>query len=138
MQHGGGRAFYSPDRDIVQMPAFENFHHPESYYATPAHELTHWTKHPARLNRDFGRQRFGDEGYAMEELVAELGSAFVCADLGITPEPREETSAYIQSWLKVLKNDTHAIFTAASYAQKTADFLDRARSRSVDQGLKRQ
>ena len=108
------------------MPYFEAFRDSESYYGTLAHEVTHWTKHPARLDREFeGGNRFGQEGYAMEELVAELGAAFLCADLGIMPEPREETAAYIQSWLKVLNNDKRAIFTAASHAQKAADFMHR-------------
>jgi antirestriction protein ArdC len=77
----------------------------------------------ARLNRDLGRKRYGDAGYAMEELVAEIGAAFLCADLGITPETREDHAAYVQSWLTVLKNEKRAIFTAASHAQKAADFL---------------
>src|SRR3546814_10721067 len=88
-----------------------------------AQECTHITRHPSRLNRDFGRKRWGDEGYAVEELVAELGSAFLCADLDLTPEPREDHAAYIGSWLKVLKNDTRPIFTAASHAQRAVDFL---------------
>ncbi len=98
------------------MPQMEAFRDAESYYATLAHEMTHWTRHETRLNRDFGRKRFGDEGYAMEELVAEIGAAFLCADLGITPESREDHAAYIASWLKVLKQDKRAIFTAASHA----------------------
>jgi antirestriction protein ArdC len=109
--------------DVVQMPFFETFRDAESYYATLAHELTHWTRHPSRLDRSFGRKRFGDEGYAMEELVAELGAAFLSADLGLTPEPREDHAAYIGHWLNVLKNDKRAIFTAASYAQRAADFI---------------
>ncbi len=125
IQHGGNSAYYLLDRDHIQMPPFERFRDAEAYYATLAHETTHWTRHPSRLDRDFGRKRFGDEGYAMEELVAELGAAFLCADLGLIPEPREETAAYIQSWLKVLKNDKHAIFTAAGHAQKAADYLHR-------------
>ena len=92
-------------------------------HATLAHELTHWTKHPKRLDREFGRKKWGDEGYAREELVAELGAAFLCADLGLTPEPGTDHAAYIQSWLKVLKDDKRAIFSAAAYAQKAADFL---------------
>lgn len=124
IRHGGNKAYYSPALDAVQMPLFEAFYDSESYYGTLAHEVTHWTKHPSRLNREFeGGKRFGEEGYAMEELVAELGAAFVCADLGIMPEPREDTAAYIQSWLKVLKDDKRAIFTAASHAQKAADFM---------------
>ena len=88
-----------------------------------AHELTHWTKHTSRLNREFGRKRWGDEGYAMEELVAELGAAFLCADLNITPDIRDDHAAYIGHWLKVLKEDKRAIFTAASHASKAAEYL---------------
>ncbi|MCZ7641539.1 MAG: zincin-like metallopeptidase domain-containing protein [Pseudorhodoplanes sp.] len=123
IQHGGNQAFYTMAADRVQMPPFESFQDAESYYATLAHEVTHWTRHPKRLERDFGRKRFGDEGYAMEELVAELGSAFLSADLDLTPEPREDHAAYIASWLKVLKDDKRAIFTAAAHAQRAADFL---------------
>jgi antirestriction protein ArdC len=124
IQHGGNRAFYSPDRDIVQMPELQSFRDGESYYATLAHEMTHWTRHESRLNRDLGRKRFADAGYAMEELVAEIGAAFLCADLGITPETRDDHAAYIASWLKVLKDDKRAIFTAASHSQKAADYLN--------------
>jgi antirestriction protein ArdC len=123
LQHGGNRAFYSPDRDIVQMPELQTFRDAESFYGTLAHETIHWTRHPSRLDRDLGRKRFGDAGYAIEELVAEIGAAFLCADLGITPETRDDHAAYIASWLKVLKNDKRAIFTAASHAQKAADYL---------------
>jgi antirestriction protein ArdC len=123
VRHGGNQAYYSVASDLVQMPFFETFRDAESYYATLAHELTHWTRHPSRLDRSFGRKRFGDEGYAMEELVAELGAAFLSADLGLTPEPREDHAAYIGNWLNVLKNDKRAIFTAASHAQRAADFL---------------
>ena len=123
VNHGGNQAYYRISADHVQMPFFETFRDAESYYATLAHELTHWTRHPSRLNREFGRKRFGDEGYAMEELVAELGAAFLCADLDLTPEPRPDHAAYIANWLTVLKNDKRAIFTAASFAQRAADFL---------------
>jgi antirestriction protein ArdC len=128
VRHCGNQAFYSVSADHVQMPPFETFRNAESYYATLAHETTHWTRHPSRLDRDFGRKRFGDEGYAMEELVAELGSAFLSADLDLTLEPREDHAAYIASWLKVLKNDKRAIFTAASHAQRAADFLNGLRT----------
>jgi antirestriction protein ArdC len=74
-------------------------------------------------NRDLGRKRYGDAGYAMEELVAEIGAAFLCSDLGITSEIREDHAGYFQSWLTVLKNDTRAIFAAASHPQKAVDFL---------------
>jgi antirestriction protein ArdC len=123
IQHGGNRAFFSYDRDLVQMPELQTFRDGESYYATLAHEMTHWTRHETRLNRDLGRKRFADADYAMEELVAEIGAAFLCADLGITPETRDDHAAYIASWLKVLKDDKRAIFTAASHAQKAADYL---------------
>jgi antirestriction protein ArdC len=123
IRHGGNSAHYSGGTDHVQMPAFEAFRSPEAYYATLAHELTHWTKHPKRLDRDFGRKKWGDEGYAKEELVAELGAAFLCADLALTPEPGMDHAAYIQSWLKVLKEDKRAIFSAAAHAQRAADFL---------------
>jgi antirestriction protein ArdC len=124
IEHGGNRAYYSQSTDHVQMPPFQAFIDPESYYATLAHECTHSTKHPKRLDREFGRKRFGDEGYAMEELVAELGAAFLCADLDLTPAPREEHAAYIVTWLKVLKDDKRAIVSAAAFAQKAADFLN--------------
>lgn len=123
VRHGGGKAYYHVVDDRVQMPLFETFDAPESYYATLAHELTHWTRHKSRLNREFGRKRWGDEGYATEELVAELGSAFLGADLELTPEVREDHAAYIANWLTVLKNDKRAIFTAAGHAQRAADFL---------------
>ena len=94
--HGGSRRLLCRSRtDHVQMPCIDFFRDAESYYATLAHEMTHWTRHPSRLDRDFGRKRFGDEGYAMEELVAELGSAFLSADLELTPEVREDHAAYI-------------------------------------------
>jgi antirestriction protein ArdC len=122
--HGGSRACYVPSTDNVHMPCIDFFRDSESYYATLAHEVTHWTRHTSRLDREFGRKRFGDEGYAMEELVAELGSAFLSADLELTPEVREDHAAYIASWIKVLKDDKRAVFTAASYAQRAADYLN--------------
>lgn len=123
IRHGGNAAYYSPTADYVQMPAFESFKSAESYYATRAHEMTHWTRHPSRLDRDFGRKRFGDAGYAMEELVAELGAAFLCVDLELTPQIRDDHAPYIAGWLQALKHDKRAIFTAASHAQKAVDFL---------------
>lgn len=101
IRHGGNMAYYSAASDHVQMPPFESFRDAESYYATLAHEVTHWTKHGKRLDREFGRKRWGDEGYALEELVAELGAAFLSADLDLTPEPREDHAAYIASWLQL-------------------------------------
>ena len=123
LRHGGARAYYSETSDHVQMPPFESFRDAESYAATLAHEATHWTKHEKRLAREFGRKRWGDAGYATEELVAELGAAFLCADLGIAPEARDNHAAYIATWLEVLKRDNRAVFTAAAHAQRAADFL---------------
>jgi len=123
IRHGGNQAYFAISADRVQMPPFETFRDAESYYAILAHECTHWTKHETRLNRDFGRKRWGDEGYAAEELVAELGSAFLCADLGLTPEPRADHASYIENWLRVLRNDKRAIFTAAGHAERAAAFL---------------
>ena len=123
IRHGGNRAYYSPAQDAVQMPPFEAFKDKESYYATILHELTHWTSHKSRLDRSFNAKRFGDNGYAREELVAELGAAFLSADLGITPEIREDHAAYIGHWLKTLQEDSRAIFSAAAHAQRAADFL---------------
>ena len=120
---GGTRAFYALEPDYVQMPPFETFRDAEANASTLAHELCHWTRHPSRLNRDLGRKKWGDEGYAMEELVAELGAAFLCADLGIEPEVRDDHASYIDSWLKVLKGDKRAIFSAASLASKAVEFL---------------
>jgi len=121
--HGGSRACYVPSTDNVHMPCIDFFRDSESYYATLAHEVTHWTAHRSRLDRAFGRARFGDESYAMEELTAEIGAAFLCADLGFTLEPRHDHAAYIASWLKVLRNDKRAVFTAASHAQRATDFV---------------
>jgi antirestriction protein ArdC len=133
IRHGGSRACYTLAGDHVRMPPFETFQDAESYYAILIHELTHWTRHPSRLDRDLGRKRWGDAGYAAEELVAELGAAFVLADLDLAPQARPEHAAYIESWLKVLKNDKRAIFTAASYAQRAADYLHGLQSESLGQ-----
>lgn len=120
--HGGNRAFYSMKDDSIHLPAFADFHSAGSYYATRAHETVHWSGAESRLNREFGK-RFGDEAYSFEELVAELGAAFLCATLGLENEPREDHASYLAHWLKVLKADKHAIFTAASQAQKAVDFI---------------
>jgi antirestriction protein ArdC len=128
IRHGGNSAFYAVGPDYVQLPPFESFLDPEAYYATLAHECTHWTRHPTRLDRDFGRKRWGDEGYAREELVAELGAAFLCADLGLELQPREDHAAYIESWLNVLQNDKRFIFSAAAFAQRAIDFLHQRQS----------
>jgi antirestriction protein ArdC len=120
--HGGGRAFFHRGEDRIQMPDRAAFADAEGYYATLAHEFTHWTGHASRLDRTFGK-RFGDRAYAVEELVAELGAAYVCAHLGLSATPREDHAAYLAEWLHVLKADKRAIFTAASAAQAAADYL---------------
>jgi antirestriction protein ArdC len=128
INHGGGRAFYRPSTDSIQLPPRETFigtptsSPAESYYSTLCHELTHWTSAEPRCNRQLGK-RFGDQAHAMEELVAELGAAFLCADLRITDDPRADHAQYIASWLAVLKGDKKAIFTAASKASEAAAFL---------------
>jgi antirestriction protein ArdC len=124
IRHGGDHAYYAPGPDYIQMPRFESFRDAESFFATLGHEVVHWTKHPTRLDRDLGRKTFGDEGYAREELVAEIGAAFLCCDLGITPEPREDHASYLGHWLAVLKQDKRAIFQAAAHAQRAVDYLN--------------
>ena len=122
-RHGGNMAYYAPGPDLIQLPPPEAFRDAQSYAAIKSHELCHWTKHESRLNREFGRKRFGDHAYAREELVAELGAAFLCADLGITPEPREDHAAYLGHWLQALREDKRAIFSAAAHAQRAVDYL---------------
>jgi antirestriction protein ArdC len=120
--YGGNRAFYAPSGDFIQLPRPDAFRDAESFAATKAHELIHWTGTATRNAREFG-VRFGDRAYAFEELVAELGAAFLCADLGITPEVREDHAAYLACWLEVLKDDKRAIFSAAAHAQRAVDYL---------------
>lgn len=121
VHHGGARAYYAPDGDFIAMPTAESFESENAYAATLAHELVHWTGHKSRCDRQFGK-RFGDDAYAFEELVAEIGSAFVCAQVGIPLEGLQHSS-YIASWLKVLKEDKRAIFTASSQAKRSSEFL---------------
>lgn len=118
------------------MPPFECFLDAPNYYATLAHELTHWTRHPSRLNREFNRKKWGDEGYAKEELVAELGACFLGADLGFEPVTKEQHAAYIQSWLTVLKNDKKFIIQAASYAQKAVEFVTKLQPENPENSAK--
>ena len=126
IRHGGERAFYRPADDLIQLPMPQAFKAPEDYYATALHELTHWTGHPSRCNRVLsGRQHI--EAYAFEELVAEMGAAFLCSHVGI--HGALQHVSYISSWLEALRNDKRLVFTAASLAQKAADSLLK------DQGL---
>ncbi|WP_444813235.1 ArdC family protein [Variovorax saccharolyticus] len=115
VQHGFERAAYAPHADRILMPDIDRFTSPEAYCATALHELVHWTGHPDRLGRAFG-QRFGDAAYAFEELVAELGSAFVLGHIGLVDATIEGHAAYLDAWLQVLRHDRSAIFTAARLA----------------------
>lgn len=120
LQHAGARAFYSPSEDLIQLPAPGSFPDQGGYYATALHELVHWTGHASRCNRQLGK-RFGEEAYAVEELIAEMGSAFLCAHCRL--DGHLQHASYVGSWLKVLKNDKRAVFTAAAQAQRAADFV---------------
>lgn len=121
--HGGEEAYYRIDLDRIHLPSFGAFHSAQDYYATWAHELIHWTRHHSRLDRDLGRAAMGGAGYAREELVAELGAAFLCADLGLELAPRADHAQYIGHWLEVLGGDKRAIFSAAAHAQRAVDYL---------------
>lgn len=123
VRDGGNRAFYRPHVPAaVWMPGFDQFPEASQYYSVLSHETMHWTSHESRCDRQLGK-RFGDSAYAMEELIAELGSAYTMAGLELELTPRADHAAYIESWLRVLKADKRAIFTAASQAQKAADWL---------------
>lgn len=124
----GSKAVYHRADDYIEMPYPDMFidtvvsSATEAYHAVLLHELTHWTGAEHRLNREFGK-RFGDKAYAFEELIAELGAAFLCSAFRITNEPRADHAAYISSWLDILNRDSKAIFTAASKAQEAVEFL---------------
>lgn len=128
---GGTRAFYVPSEDFVAVPPQPAFFDQINYYRTCLHELTHATGSPKRLNRDL-TNGFGSKDYAREELIAEMGSAFLCAALGIVPTVRH--ADYIGSWLAVLREDNRAIFRAASAASKAADWLLFRRCLAQEQG----
>lgn len=121
LSHGGDAAFYMPSTDSIRMPNKTAFDTESSYYATAFHELTHWTGAKHRLDRNLSG-RFGNPAYAFEELVAEIGAAYLCADYGIQGELRH--AGYIQSWLKACREDNKAIFRAAALAQKAADYIN--------------
>lgn len=116
-----GQPSYSPTLDIIRMPKAETFTSLEGYYATMAHECSHATGHESRLNRNFGK-RFGDDEYAMEELVAELSAAYLCAKEGI-PYELEQHASYLSNWIARLKKDPRAIFNVAAAAQRAADHV---------------
>lgn len=119
----GTQPAYFPLADRIEMPAFADFKSAEDYYSTLSHELTHWTGHKTRLDRELKSHRDNIQDYAKEELIAELGAAFLCAELGISSEPREDHAAYLQNWIQALKNDKKFIFTAASQASRAVDYL---------------
>lgn len=123
VRHDGARAYYSTSGDYIQMPEKDRFSDAASYYATLLHESTHATGHATRLDRQYGK-RFGDSAYAREELVAEMGAAFLCATFGI--QGNLQHAEYIDAWLKVLKADKKAVFTAAAAAQRAADYIMQA------------
>ena len=118
-----GQPSYSPKEDVIRMPELASFDTANDYYATALHELTHWSGHESRLDRDFKASKaWGDEAYAAEELAAELGSAFLSAKCGI--QGKLQHAEYLNSWIKVLKNDNRAIFQAASKAREAAEFIN--------------
>ena len=122
IKHGGDKAFYAPSVDFIQLPNKTDFRSNSDYYATALHELAHWTGHTSRVNRDFSKsKKWGDSSYAFEELVAELSAAMMCAHLKI--DGQLQHASYIDSWLKVLKQDSKAILKASAEAQKAVDYL---------------
>jgi antirestriction protein ArdC len=125
IKHGMAKAFYSPGSDFVGMPDRARFETAAGYYATLFHELTHSTGHPSRLNRPTltKSQGFGSDPYCKEELIAEMGAAFLCGQADITESTVENSAAYVQNWLKALQNDHKLIVQAAAQAQKAADFI---------------
>jgi antirestriction protein ArdC len=123
IRHGGNRAFYSKAADYIQMPVREAFRDGTQFWATLAHECAHSSRAEHRLNRDFGQTRFGDAGYALEELVAELASAFIGATIGLPADHLEDHASYIGGWLKALSDNPSAFLNAASKAQAAADWV---------------
>ncbi len=125
IRYGGDKAFYAPGTDHIQMPPLPAFRDAGAFVATLSHEAVHWTAALHRVNRDLSRYARDRSERAREELIAELGSCFLCADLGIVPElePRPDHAAYLQSWLKVLGDDRRAIFAAAAHAQRAVAYL---------------
>jgi antirestriction protein ArdC len=120
IRHGGHRAYYSPSDDHIQLPEPGLFEGQGGYYATALHELAHWTGHASRCNRQLGR-RFGEAAYAMEELIAEIGSAFLCAHCRV--DGQLQHASYVANWLQVLKGDKRAVVTAAAKAQQATDYV---------------
>jgi antirestriction protein ArdC len=120
IREGYGEAYYVPSRDFISIPAFAGFKGADHFYNVAFHELTHWTGHRSRLDRDL-KNRFGSRDYAAEELIAELGAAFLCAEFGFDGDVRN--AGYVASWIELLKSDKRAFFTACSQASKAAEYL---------------
>jgi len=120
IREGHGEAYFVPSQDFICMPAFQAFKGADHFYNVAFHELTHWTGHKSRLDRDL-KHRFGSREYAAEELVAELGAAFLSAEFGFDGDVRN--AGYIATWIELLKSDKRAFFTACSKASKAADYL---------------
>lgn len=120
IREGHGEAYYAPGHDFVSLPAFAAFKNADHFYAVAFHELGHWTGHKSRLDRNL-KNRFGTRDYAAEELVAELGAAFLCAEFGFDNDLRH--AGYIRTWIELLKADKRAFFTACSKASQAADYL---------------
>jgi antirestriction protein ArdC len=120
IREGYGEAYYLPSRDFISMPAFGAFKGADHFYNTAFHELIHWTAHKSRLDRDL-KNRFGSRSYGAEELIAELGAAFLCAEFGFDGDLRH--AGYIAHWIELLNADKRAFFTACSQASKAADYL---------------
>jgi antirestriction protein ArdC len=124
VRFGGGRAYYSPSEDYIQLPPKTAFEQAHEFYGVLAHETVHWSGSEKRLNRLSKFARFGNEAYAVEELVAELGAAFLSTELGVPhSDDLSNVTSYLNHWLTVLQRDHSAIFTAASAASKAADFV---------------
>ena len=122
LRAGGDVAGYHIEGDYIVMPSFAQFRSASAYYSVLGHEHVHWTGAKSRIDRAL-KGRFASQAYAGEELIAELGAAFLGADLGLETEPKPEHAAYISTWLEVLRKDKRAIFTAAGQAQKAIDWL---------------
>ncbi|RWD39512.1 zincin-like metallopeptidase domain-containing protein, partial [Mesorhizobium sp.] len=129
ISYGGTKACYRPSIDDILMPDRNRFDSEVHLYSTLLHEVAHFSGAKHRLDRDL-TGRFGNEAYAMEECIAELAATFICADLGVAHDPRDNTAAYLANWLAVLKNDKRAIITAAAKAQAAADYLHQLQSTS--------
>ncbi|KXU33366.1 hypothetical protein A0J57_05570 [Sphingobium sp. 22B] len=131
VRHGGNEAYYNPSRDYIQLPAPRSFKSMDYYASVRAHESLHWSGSASRLARVFGK-RFGDKAYCFEELVAEIGSGLICADLGLPHELHDSHASYVGQWISVLKADTTAIIHAASKAEQAFTYL-RQFSESTDE-----